>query len=331
MKRILQKHNRSDWSVENEISFIKYYSVMTEKSFADVLPNITELRSRIEANQGFSFLSYKNGLDRALGYTGHYSTENYTYNYLYYSNQLSKAFFKYSLHDEQAVSLQIADKTIEAIGKFEENNNRTGAMNVVRGIELALILRDTEALSFYPSIPFEFTEKAAHDDIVVEIILGFFQLLLANKGVESTVPTVISEVRKHLEWSEYKKYVRRTDFFDDSMWQYLLGHRKEKTDFLYIPLLKIYHYIIMGKQAEFENSVYEALEQWKTYYTKKYVEQGEKFDRSFEPEGYWCIPVIAACAYANDKGMKLQTVESDYLCDWMIEGRFEEFELLVKG
>jgi hypothetical protein len=243
---------------------------------------------------------------------------------------LSRAFFKYSLNDEKKVCLQIANKTKEMIGKFEQNDNQTGAMNVVRGIELALILRDSDSLGFYPIIPFEFTEQASHDDIIVEIILGFFQLLLANKGKDATVPTVIVEVRKHLEWSEYGKYVRRTDFLNDSMWQYLLGHRKEKAEFLYIPLLKIYHYIIMGNQKEFEKCVYDALQQWQIYYTKKYIEQGEEFDRSFEPEGYWCIPVIAACAYAYDRGMKLQTVESDYLCDWMIEGRFDGFDLMIK-
>ncbi len=324
MKKIIKKHLRSDWYSEPNIESAKlYYTQSIENKY---LEWIKEILNDFEKNN----LSYiTRTIHSTLGLTGLYSTDNYTYNYLYYSNQLSKAFFKYSLNDGQTISLQIADKTIETIGKFEQNDNQTGAMNVVRGIELALILRDNEALDFYPTIPFEFTEKASHEDIVVEIILGFFQLVLANKAYEATVPTVITEVRKHLEWSEYGKYVRRTDFFDDYMWQYLLGHRKEKSEFLYIPLLKIYHYIIIGNQEGFENSVYEALKQWQIYYTKKYVEQGEEFDRSFEPEGYWCIPVIAACAFAYDRGMKLENIESDYLCDWMIEGNFDEFKLLV--
>ncbi len=330
MKRIIKKHNRSDWSVENQNMLIECYSVIAKGSFANTLPNIAILQNRIETNQSFNLSAYKNRLDRSIGYTGHYSTDNYTYNYLFYGNQLSKAFFKYSMNDGQKVSLQIADKTIETVGKFKPSDGHTGAMDVVRGIELSLILRDKEGLAFYRSIPFELTEQNAHDDIVVEIILIFFHSLLDNKLEESTVPTVQMEVRKHLDWAVYSKYVRRTDFYDDTMWQYLLGHRKEKAEFLYIPLLKIYHYIFMGNQKEFEKSVYEALEQWKVYYTKKYVEQGEEFDRSFEPEGYWCIPVIAACAYAYDRGMKLETVESDYLCQWMIEGKFDNFELLIQ-
>lgn len=323
MKRI-KKHNVAfpEWFTQEQIERQKIGRAKEIET--SLMPTMAHF------DGSFNFGSILFGFYRKFGYTGHYSTDNYTYNYLYYGNQLGKAFFKYSMHDGQKVNLQIADKTIETIGEFKPNNNDTGAMNVVRGIELALILRDKEGLAFYRGIPFELTEQNAHDDIVVEIILGFFHLLLDNKGKESTVPTVIMEVRKHLEWSVYSKYVRRTDFLNDSMWQYLLGHRKEKAEFLYIPLLKIYHYIIMGNQKEFEKSVYEALQQWQVYYAKKYVEEGEEFDRSFEPEGYWCIPVIAACAYAYDRGMKLETVESDYLCQWMIEGRFEGFELLVK-
>ena len=267
----------------------------------------------------------------SLGYTGHYSTDNYTYNYLYYCNQLSKAFFQYNLADGKPVRIQIADTTIETIGKFSPNDNETGAMNVVRGIELALILRDKEALQFYPTIPFEFTEKAQHDDIIAEIMLIFFNMLAQNTADAAAAATTFQQIQAHLQWEEYKKYVRYTSFLNESIWRYLFGHRQEKAAFLYLPLLKIYFFILENKQPEFEEAVYEALQQWQQYYTKKYVEQGEEFDRSFEPEGYWCIPVIAACAFAHDRGMKLANIESDYLCDWMIEGRFEGFELLVNG
>lgn len=326
MHKNILKHNVGfpDWfALEDVKGKEMYWKRFVENEsfiwFQDLLLNKISLRG--------VWLRFK----QAFGYTGHYSTDNYTYNYLYYCNQLSKAFFQYSLADGQPVSIQIADKTIETIGKFSPNDNETGAMNVVRGVELALILRDKEALNFYPTIPFEFTEKAQHDDIIAEIMLIFFKMLAQNTADVSAAATTFQQVQAHNQWEEYKKYVRYTPFLNDSMWRYLFGHRQEKVGFLYLPLLKIYFFILESKQPEFEESVYEALQLWQQYYTKKYTEQGEEFDRSFEPEGYWCIPVIAACAFAYDRGLKLKNLQSDYLCDWMIEGRFEDFELLVKG
>ena len=328
MGQVINKHKRSDWSFENNDHLIQRFSVLSNSTLNNPLPKIFWLRDKLSE---VNFTNIRHQINRGLGFTGHYSTDNYTYNYLYYCNQLSKAFFQYSLADGQPVRIQIADKTIETIGKFSPNDNETGAMNVVRGIELALILRDKEALQFYPTIPFEFTEKAQHDDIIAEIMLIFFNMLAQNTADVAAAATTFQQIQDHLQWEEYKKYVRYTSFLNESMWRYLFGHRQEKVEFLYLPLLKVYFFILENKQAEFEEAVYEALQQWQQYYTKKYVEQGEEFDRSFEPEGYWCIPMIAACAFAHDSGMKLANIESDYLCDWMIEGRFEGFELLVKG
>lgn len=62
----------------------------------------------------------------------------------------------------------------------------------------------------------------------------------------------------------------------------------------------------------------------------KYVENGQEFDHSTISSGYLALEIVAACAYAYDRGMKLNTVESDYIPKWMIEGNFDKFELLVK-
>lgn len=323
MEKSVKKHNRSDWSKEQDYFLKNRFGRYANGKYLNWISGVI--------NGSMDISGTVKGLSMSLGYTGHYSTDNYTYNYLYYCNQLSKAFFQYSLADGQPVSHQIADKTIETVGKFSSNDNETGAMNVVRGIELALILRDKDALEFYPTIPFEFTEKAQHDDIIAEIMLVFFKMLAQNTADVAAAATTHQQVQAHNQWEEYKKYVRYTPFLNESIWRYLFGHRQEKVEFLYLPLLKIYFLILESKQPEFEESVYEALQLWQQYYTKKYVEQGEEFDRSFEPEGYWCIPVIAACAFAYDRGLKLKNVTSDYLCDWMMEGRFEGFVLLVKG
>lgn len=323
MKKEIQKHNRSDWRIEKDGDLKNRFGRYANGKYLDWVLDIIKGTMSLSGTLK-SLLS-------SFGYTGHYSTPNYTYNYLYYCNQLNKAFFEYSMNDGKPVSLQVADKTLETIGKSEVNYDTTGAIAVVKGIELALILRDKEALSFYANIPVTFTEKAQHDDLVVELMLHFFQLLVTEKANEKEVMATYAQITKQMKWEEYRKNVIKTDFLNDDMWQYLFGHRQEKTEFLYFPLLNIYYQIFLNSQAGFDNSVYEALQKWQQYFTKKYIEQGEEFDRSFEPEGYWCIPVIAACAFAYDRGLKLKNLQSDYLCDWMIEGRFEDFELLVKG
>lgn len=112
---------------------------------------------------------------------------------------------------------------------------------------------------------------------------------------------------------------------------FLFDLRKPKVEHTHVPVLRIYHAIFHKDQAQYETAVIAALEQWKAYFSiGEYELHGQEFDHSTDGEGFIALPIIAACAYAYDQGMKLETVESDYIPKWMIEGNFEGLELLVK-
>jgi hypothetical protein len=324
MKKEVIKHNPSSW-ISLKDKDIEY----NNKHILTYIDWVQDLYSKFkEINFDFT----KSQIGYALGMTGHYGTSNYAYNYLHYANQLNKAWFEYNMNDGKPVKLHIADKIVETTGKFNQARS-IGATSVADSIRLAFILRDKEALAFYATIPFEFVEREDQHHFIYEIPMALFQTLIKGIGNEHEAHGAYFEYRKQLDWNEFKQYVTRTNnFLSIDIWHSIIfPSLKIQGELLVLPELAIYHSILHKDQESFEEAVYDVLTKWKEYFTMRYVDSsGEEQDHSLLSGGYWAIPIIAACAFAYDRGMKLKNVSSDYLCDWMIEGRFDDFELLIK-
>ncbi|MCU0469583.1 MAG: immunity 49 family protein [Arcicella sp.] len=324
MKKEVIKHIPSSW--ENRQERATQYA---NESLREYINKIQLLYSEFDR---IDFDTIKSRIEYALGMTGHYGTSNYAYNYLYHSNQLNKAWFEYNMNEDKLIKLHIANKIVETIGKFNQTRS-IGAIGVANSIRLAFILRDKEALAFYATIPFEFIEKEVQHHFIYEIPMALFQTLIKGIGNENEAHGAYFEYRKQLDWDEFKQCITRTsDFLSIDIWHdHIFKWVKSTGELLVLPELAIYHCILQKDQASFKQAVYDALLKWKEYYTMQYIDSsGEEKDHTLLAEGYWAIPIIAACAFAYDRGMKLENVESDYLCNWMIEGRFEDFELLIK-
>ncbi|GAB3496841.1 hypothetical protein GCM10027341_16220 [Spirosoma knui] len=264
-----------------------------------------------------------------LCYANIYSIPNVTYNYLYYANQLNHSWFQYTINDEKPVTLKIADKLIDTIGQFKNEN--IGAVNVISGIQMALVLRDNQALSFYADIPLAFTEQANQEDIIYDTILLFYQVLINGNGTQNEAQATYHHLNKVLNWEEYKRFITIEDFNQEWVWKIIFEMRKQTAEYVFLPLLNLYHQILHNNQAGYEVAVEQALLKWKAYYTLRYKdENGEEQDHSTLPEGYLSLPIVSACAYAYDRGLKLTNIQSAYIPEWMIERKFEAMELLVK-
>jgi hypothetical protein len=327
--RNIKKHEPSFWEEEEDKAKVELVKSLYREDIKYYLSHLVELKNDFK---GISFDGTKNSIIQSIGWTGHYGTPNETYNSLYYSNQLNKAWFEYNMNDGKPVKLHIADKIVETTGKFNQTRS-IGATSVADSIRLAFILRDKEALAFYATIPFEFVEREDQHHFIYEIPMALFQTLIKGIGNEHEAHGAYFEYRKQLDWNEFKQYVTRTNnFLSIDIWHSIIfPSLKIQGELLVLPELAIYHSILHNDQDAFEEAVYDALAKWKEYYTMRYVDSSaEEQDHSLIHTGYWAIPIIAACAFAYDRGMKLKNVSSDYLCDWMIEGRFEGFELLIK-
>lgn len=93
-------------------------------------------------------------------------------------------------------------------------------------------------------------------------------------------------------------------------------------------MINIYYQIWENNQPGFEDSVRIALEKWKTYYTRVWVDENkEEQDRSLWGQGFLSLPITAACAYAYDRGLRLTSIESSYIPQWLIEGDFDGLSL----
>ncbi|WP_028523693.1 Imm49 family immunity protein [Runella limosa] len=269
-------------------------------------------------------------LFRDIGTANRYAKENFVYNLLYYYSQLNYANFLIRLNVGKPVQFTIADKEIESIGEFK--NSEIGTGHVIAGIAAARILRNQPFLDFYANIPVTLTEQQNQEDIIGETMMYFYQTLIKGTADKDTAAVTHYHINSFLDWEEYKKYIKAEGFNSESVWKIVFDSRKQTTGYFLFPLLEIYHYILHQDQVGYEKAVYEALVKWKAFFTRpKYIENGQEFDYSTSPSGYLALEIAAACAYAYDRGMKLETVESDYIPKWMIEGRFDNFELLIKG
>jgi hypothetical protein len=319
----ISSHHDSSWTYEQNEKYLSSYLY----DISSRLEFVREIRDKYNSNyRGMGATTVLH----SLGYANRYATSNYTYNCLYYYNQLNYAHFLIALNVGKSIQFTIANKIIKTIGK--SFINEIGSWYVVQGIQAALVLRDKQTLHFYANIPVSFTEQANQEDIIGETIMYFYQLLSKGETDANTAAQTHNHVLSFLEWEEYKKYIKIEGYNSEKIWKMVFDYRKQTAITFQLPLLTIYHYILQEDQSGFEQAVYESLIKWKEYFTlPKYTdENGQEFDHSTQPEGYLALSIAAACAYAYDRGMKLQTVESDYIPKWMIEGRFDGFKLLVK-
>ncbi|MDJ1486023.1 Imm49 family immunity protein [Cytophagaceae bacterium YF14B1] len=265
---------------------------------------------------------------RNIGRSSMYGTPTYVYNYLFYTNQLVRAWFTYTMNDGKPVTVHIADRQIETIGKFSQSGIDIDQLLV--GILTASVLRDTEALKFYATIPLEFTEQAdGMQDILTEIMFFFHQMLIEGSAKPVEAAHAHKELEGLLNWEEYRKYIDKN--FSEADFRFMFKYRSWTVSYKFLPVLRIYYAVLSNHQEKYEQYVHDALLKWKEYYQINFTdERGQHLDYSTEPEGFIAIPILAACAYAYDRGMSLQTVSSEYIPEWLIKGDFTGLELLVK-
>ncbi|MES2520792.1 MAG: Imm49 family immunity protein [Bacteroidota bacterium] len=321
--QVVSMHQYSDWTLEKDLEF-KEHELWDIKKGIEWTLNVY---NNYSPNKNLG--GYADRVFSSLCYANHYGIANYTYNLLHYHSQLNYTNFLIRLNAGKSVQFTIADKEIETIGEFK--NSEIGASYVISGIAVARILRNQSFLNFYADIPVTFTEQQNQEDIIWETMMYFYQTLIKGEADINAAASTHHHISSFLDWDEYKKYIKVEGYNSLHIWKDVFEMRKVTVEAFLLPVLQIYHSILHQDQAGYEKAVCEALIKWKDYYTMpKYVENGQEFDNSTIPSGYLALEIAAACAYAYDRGMKLETVESDYIPKWMIEGHFEGFELLIK-
>ena len=322
-KSFIEIHENSYWKQDKD-RILEFIPSEWEYN----LGRIKKLRNTYAPN--YNLGAYADNILMGSFYLSYLKYDNQIYNLLYYYSQLNYANFLIRLNAGKPVQFTIADRQIETIGEFK--NSEIGSGYVIAGICAARILRNQSFLDFYADIPVTLTEQQNQEDIIGETMMYFYQTLIKGEADKDAAAVAHYHINSFLDWEEYKKYIKAEGFNSESVWKIVFDSRKQTTGYFLFPLLEIYHYILHQDHAGYEKAVYEALVKWKAFYTRpKYVENGQEFDYSTSPSGYLAIEIAAACAYAYDRGMKLETVESDYIPKWMIEGKFDNFELLVKG
>lgn len=324
--KIVKSHNHSYQTIDNQNEVKEVYSKYALEFERVVL--------KIRDNFIGCNISYINSnLIRSIGYSNKYSTTNNTYNNLYYSNQLNLAWYKYAMNEDKPITIHIADKTIETIGKFEAGDYFAVSSHfTLAGFYTSIILRDTPTQLFFSDISLDFIDTFGQEDNISETMVMFYQLLVKGIGTKDEAQGAYYHITQNLNWEEYRQYIKIEGYKSEYIWKEVLFKNRVRTaTSIFLPVLNIYHQIFHQNQSGYEQAVYEALLKWKEHWTLKYLDENqEEWDLSTEPEGYIALPIIAACAYAYDRGMKLETVESDYLPKWMIEGKFDNFELLIQ-
>lgn len=320
-KSFIKIHQNSYWEDENKaLEFIL-------GQFKHNLSTITQVRNTYASN--YNLGGFANTVLMGSCYLNYLKYDNYTYNLLFYYSQLNYANFLIRTNIDKPIQFTIANKSIETTGEFK--NSEIGTGYVITGIAASRILRNQSFLDFYADIPVTFTEQQNQEDIIGETMMYFYQTLINSGADINNAASAYHHISSFLDWDEYKKYIKVEGFNSEKVWKIVFDSRKQTTEYFIFPILEIYHYILHQDQEGYEKAVYEALVKWKAFFTRpKYVEDGQEFDYSTSPSGYLALEIVAACAYAYDRGMKLNTVESDYIPKWMIEGNFDKFELLVK-
>ncbi|MBO0953031.1 immunity 49 family protein [Fibrella forsythiae] len=305
--KTIQVHGTPDRTPQNDISLKEnnFYYIRW------VFERIQRARDTYEVGHNLSM--YSQTIFQAMGTANRYGNSEETFNFLYYYSQLNYAWFLITTNDQKPISFKIGDRHFDIIGRFK--NSDIGAGFVIKGIETALILRNQQALSFCATIPVTFTEQANQQDLIWETMMYFYQTILKGKSNQDEAAAAYHHISTLLNWEEYEKYITVEGFNSLSVWKMVFDSRKPIAESIFLPTLAIYHAILHKDQPGFNRAVYEALLKWQAYYTvPKFVyEDGQEVDRAYESDGYLALPIAAACAYGYDHGMRLDSVESEYI------------------
>jgi hypothetical protein len=304
MKRIISIHEPSSW--------VRGKAFITSLVVRGIESQNEHFAYEKENWETIFFSACADNTFTCLGESNMYSTANQTYTFLYHYNQMYYAWYLSTMNHGKPLVLQIGDKDIHTMGKLH-----TGAISsffLLRCISTAMVLRDKKALDYYATIPVEFTEKGRQDDLMYETMMFFYQVLLKGAPNPNEPEAAIMHIEKLYDWEEYLSTVYQEGYNTSDIWRILFDTRKPLFEHIHVPVLRIYHAILHKDQAQYEDSVFTALQQWKAYFSiGEYELHGQEYDNSTQGEGFLALPIIAACAYAYDQGMKLETVESDYI------------------
>jgi hypothetical protein len=208
-------------------------------------------------------------------------------------------------------------------------------------VYLALILRDKEALAFYPQIQLQLKlqlqKEIGYDDRGYNPRSTYVWCNFLQAICKGNTEDILSQIDFVLlfEENENKKVMFRgpnyDDFVTDNTTPFSSGfpptkYQKEYEEALQLPLLCVFQSIYQGDTESFNKNLVIALEKHKLYYSSNDIYNESRNSDSY---GWVSIPLIAACAIAHDKGMKRE-VTSDYIPEWIVKGEFEGLELVVE-
>lgn len=198
-------------------------------------------------------------------------------------------------------------------------------LKLIRNIQLAYLLRDTDALSVYA---------------LVESPKNFNFLLYTERHLECWTPLLTALCRQEInaikealkraicfEKREIEKYeiLDERDLHIDSTTPYSSGYRAayfehDKAKYLNLPWLLVIDRIYERDEEDFNNELQMALEKHRYFY--EYLEDDFGEQRS-KPDGWVSLALTTACVLAKQQGIT-RTVQSDYTPEWLIEGDFQD-------
>jgi hypothetical protein len=229
--------------------------------------------------------------------------------------------YLYQHNDGKEIELSIGKHHYKVMGKATEDD-WFFAWTICYQIYVAQILRSKDNLTFYSNMPtatlWEEYDWVNHLDNRREGLTNIKMLQVFQHLIKGTLTLETIAVTKAFILAEMQTKDPDID-------------QKLYAKYIQIPLLDIYEQILQNNQDGYENAVYQALLLWKERYTMRYIDANrEEQDAKNHSIGYWAIPIIAACAYAYDKGMSISNIETGYISEWMIKGDFSQMKLMVE-
>ncbi|MDJ1497237.1 immunity 49 family protein [Cytophagaceae bacterium DM2B3-1] len=258
-----------------------------------------------------AFSAIANDILRFFYYSEYLKLKNISFSFLYYVNLFRLSSYK---NDYQLMDKIFVDSFTHTgdPAKRSQKGDKLLDHHLFNYIQTSLVLRDREAIDFYAmlqprnSIPGRYYFE--HDQDFEQLLI-----LLCNNEDEQSLMYLRSITSK-----DYIQSLTNLPFQTAHLVPYL--------EFLFLPLIDVYLAILEKKEAKFNESLYKALSQHKTFYES---EDEYKESRRGLPEGWVSLPLTAACVLAHQKGLKPE-IESDYIPEWLIKAEFDGLELIIE-
>ena len=193
-----------------------------------------------------------------------YGTPELMYNYIYYANELAKAWFTYVYNPGKEIRFKIGKNWFETTGQFHPRY--ISASWAMLGIETSTILRDKEGLEIFSNIDLDTAMRDnGGSSILAEVHYLLQSLIAKGQGSHAEVYATFQEIEKYRDWEVYKKTIIGTDI---PMEVEKDGHKYyyENAEAMSFPYLKIYETIFRKDQAAFEEAVKIALLKHKEFW-----------------------------------------------------------------